>query len=69
MTTKQIGNQVKRAFKAKKLTIYRLWKESGVKANVIHSIFDNSADYTINSLLKVCKALEINHLGNVKEHV
>lgn len=69
MTTKSIGNQVKAAKKQKKWTNYRLWKQSGVKPNVIDSIIGDSADYTVKSLLKVCNALEIKHLGNVKEQM
>ena len=67
MTKKEIGKTVKSAFKAKKWTIYRLWKASDVKANVIISILDANSSYTIDSLLKVCDALEIELVGNVKE--
>ena len=69
MTSKSIGKQVKTAFKAKKWTEYRIWKETGVKPHVFQSIMEDSADYTLKSLLKVCDALEIKHLGNVKEHI
>ena len=69
MTKKEIGKTVKSALKAKKWTIYRLWKASDVKANVIISILDANASFTIDSLLKVCDALEIKSLGNVKEPV
>ena len=69
MTKTQIAKQVKAGLKAKKWTIYRISKQTGLREAVILSIINNSANYTIDSLLKVCKALEINHLGNVKEQV
>lgn len=62
-----IGRQVIAAMKAKNWTIYRLWKSSGVKANVIISILKGKANYTIDSLINVCNALEIDAVGNVKE--
>lgn len=67
MTRKSIGKQVEQAFKAKKWTYYRLWKESEVKPHVAQSIMKADADYTVRSLLKLCFALEIESLGNVKE--
>ena len=67
MTKKSIGRQVLNAMKAKKWTIYRLWKASGVKSDPISAILKGKTNYTIESLLKVCEALEIDCLGNVKE--
>jgi len=67
MTRKGIGKQVEKEFKAKKITYYRLWKESGVKPHVAQSIMKGNADYTVKSLLKICFALDIEYLGNVKE--
>lgn len=65
--TKQlIGNTVKSALRAKKWSYYRLWKESGVKIGVVHSIISGTSNYTIESLLKVEAALGVN-LWNVKE--
>ena len=66
MTKQQIGQFIKSVREQKGLTYYEVWKLSGVTNQVQKSIESATKDYTIGSLLKVCRALEIKLTWEIK---
>lgn len=62
-----IGNQIKKEMKAKGWSVYKLSQESGINITPIQSILNGSANYTINTLMDVCNALQITSLKIIEK--
>lgn len=58
-----ISKQVKKEMDARKWSVYKLSKESGIKITPIQSIIRGTANYTIDTLTAVCDALGITNLN------
>jgi transcriptional regulator with XRE-family HTH domain len=63
MKRRIIGQQIKKEMEARQWSVYRLSQESGIKITPIQSIIKGSANYTVDTLTKVCNALNITSLN------
>lgn len=62
MNITEIGKHIRKEMDKRKWSVYKLSKQSGVKITPLQTILNATANYTIESLCKVCNALGIKKL-------
>ncbi len=54
---KEIGERLKKIREKKQISTHKLQKEYGLRYEILKSIEEGNASYTVNSLLKYCEGV------------